>query len=175
MATVHNKNELLTEAKAAHARMEKLLARLSPAELSAPVLDEGWSIQDSLAHLVAWEKMMMGWIGSVQRGEPVVRFAPGFIETPASGDALMLKLNEKLYQEDRGRSLDDVLADFRRTHEQVLSTLSGMSEADIFEPRDFASRKHVRLLDGVIDGNTYEHYDEHYGWITKGLAKNAGK
>ena len=51
--------------------------------------------------------------------------------------------------------------------------LGRMSEADVFEPRDFASRKSVRLLDGVIDGNTYEHYDEHREWISKGLAKHA--
>ena len=175
MPTVTNKQELLAEVKAAHARMEKLLATLSPAELNATVLDEGWSVKDSLAHLVAWEKMMMGWMESLLRGEPVVRFAPGFIETPTSGEAMMLALNEKLYQKDRGRTLADVLTAFRRTHEEVLATLNRMSEADIFEPRDFASRKGVRLLDGVIDGNTYEHYDEHYGWISKGLAQNAKK
>ena len=48
-----------------------------------------------------------------------------------------------------------------------------MSEADIFEPRDFASRKSVRLLDGVIGGNTYAHYDEHLDWISAGLARHA--
>ena len=88
MTTVSNKRELLAEAQAAHARMEALLATLSPAELSATILDEGWSIKDSLAHLVAWEKMMLGWLESLRRGEPVVRFAPGYIETPSSGDAV---------------------------------------------------------------------------------------
>ena len=173
MAIVTNKSELLEQVKAAHARMEKLVSALSPAELSAPVLDEGWSIKDSLAHLVAWEKMMMGWMESMLRGEPVVRFAPGFIESSTSGEEVMQALNEKLYQKDRARTLADVLTDFRRTHEQVLATLNRMSEADIFEPRDFASRKSVRLLDGVIGGNTYAHYDEHLDWISTGLARHA--
>lgn len=173
MTTVTNKGELLAEVKAAHARMEALLAALSPAEMNAPVLDEGWSVKDSLAHLAAWEKMMLGWLDALRRGEPVVRYAPGFIETPAAGDEPMVRLNEKLYQDDRRRSLDDVLADFRRTHEQVLGSLGAMSEADIFEPRDFASRKQARLIDGVIDGNTYGHYDEHMGWIKEGLARHA--
>ena len=175
MATVTNKRELLEQVKAAHARMEKLLSTLSPAELSAPVLDEDWSIKDSLAHLVAWEKMMIGWIESSLRGEPVVRFMPGFIETPDSGEAVMQALNEKLHQKDRERTLADVLTDFRRTHEQVLATLNRMSEADIFEPREFASRTGVRLVDGVIDGNTYGHYDEHHNWIITGLARHAKK
>ena len=173
MTTVTNKGELLAEVKAAHGRMEALLTRLSPAEITAQALDEGWSVKDSLAHLTAWEKMMLGWIDSMRRGEPVVRYAPGFIETAESGDEPMVRLNEKLYQDDRQRSLDDVLGDFRRTHEEVLGSLDAMSEADIFEPRDFASRKQIRLIDGVIDGNTYGHYDEHLGWITEGLAKHA--
>jgi hypothetical protein len=166
------KSELLELVNAEHARMEQLLSRLSAAELSAPVLDEQWSVKDSLAHLVAWEKLMLGWVESSLRGETVVRFTPEFLETPDTGDAVMLALNEHLHRQDRDRTLEDVLSDFRRTHDQVVASLSRLSEADIFDPGRFAWRQGVPL-EVVIAGNTYGHYAEHHGWITTGLARHA--
>jgi hypothetical protein len=172
MSAPATKSEMLERVKAEHAHMEQLLSSLSAADLAAPALDEQWSVKDSLAHLVAWEKMMLGWVETSLRGEDVMRFTPEFIETPGSGDAVMLALNEHLYRQDRGRALDDVLSEFRRTHDQVVAALSRLSEADIFEPNRFAWRKGVPLLP-VIEGNTYEHYAEHHGWITTSLAQHA--
>lgn len=168
MSDPKNKAELLGQIREAHWRMERFLATLSEAQLTAAALDEGWSVKDSLAHLVDWEKMMLGWVDSSLRGIPPVRFAPGFVESEGDRVATMLRLNEHLYQQQKGRPPREVLADFRAAHDQVVNALGRPSEADIFDPARFPWRKGSPLLD-VIGGNTYEHFDEHLGWMRKGL------
>jgi len=163
MSEPQNKAELLGAIRAEHQHMEELLSTLTPEQLTAPVFDAGWSVKDHLAHLMAWEKLMLGWIAASLRGEPVVRFAPGF-ETAESAPEVMDALNNHLYEQNRSRTLDDVLADFRQTHEQVLTQLSQLTEQDIFEPGRFPWRQGASLY-GNIEGNTTGHYYEHREWI----------
>ncbi|MDL1896466.1 ClbS/DfsB family four-helix bundle protein, partial [Anaerolineae bacterium CFX7] len=53
------KQELLHRIRARHADMEELLSSLEPAQMRAPELDGGWSVKDSLAHIAAWEKVLL--------------------------------------------------------------------------------------------------------------------
>ena len=166
------KQELLDQAERAHQDMMRFLAALSDEEKTAPILDEGWSIKDSLAHLIVWEKMTMDWIGRSARGEEVKRFIPGFIyETDDQRVPVMEKLNEHLYEESKRRPLDDVMQDFRATHRVMLNFIESLDERDIFDPDRFAWRKGSPAFDALA-GNTYEHYDEHKGWMAQGLKRN---
>lgn len=54
------KQELPHRIRERHAEMEELLSSLSPAQMTAPVLDDGWSVKDSRAHLAAWASNMLG-------------------------------------------------------------------------------------------------------------------
>jgi hypothetical protein len=167
-----NKSEMLENIRQEHARMEALLSSLDQAQLVAPILDNGWSIKDHIAHLVAWEKLMLGWVESSTRGQEPVRFTPEFVDTPENGEETMQRLNDRLYVQNRSRSPGDVLKDFRDTHTQVVEQLSLVSETDLFDPDRFPWRKGTPLI-ATIAGNTYEHYQEHYGWITTALAKES--
>ncbi len=164
MSEPTNKAKLLDGIRTEHQQMEQLLSRLTPEQLTAPVFNAGWSVKDHLVHLTVWEKLMLGWVAASVRGETVVRFTPEFIETEESGQETMNRLNDHLYEQNKSRALDDVLADFRQTHEQVLTQLSQLTEEDIFKPNRFAWR-HGASLYGNIEGNTSGHYREHRGWI----------
>ncbi len=163
-----NKAEMLDHIRREHARMEDLLASLDRARLVAPILDRGWTIKDYLAHLAAWEKLMLGWVESSVQGQEPIRFTSGFIETPETGEETMQRLNDYLYEQNKSRSLDEVLQDFRDTHKQVVEQLSAVSEADLFDPNRFPWLHGAPLI-GNVAGNTYEHYQEHYGWIMTAL------
>src|SRR5436305_5584588 len=132
MAEPKTKAELIDAIQSEHRTMEALLASLSEAQQTAPILDEGWSIKDSLSHLVDWENMMLGWVESSLRGVQPTRFSEGFIESEGDDNANMLRLNEHLYRQKKDQPLKDVLADFRSTHERVVRELSQLSDADIF-------------------------------------------
>ncbi len=165
MEEPRNKAELIAAIRDEHKQMEELLAGLAESELTAPVLDTGWSVKDSLAHLVAWEKLMLGWVESSMRGVPPLTYTPEFVAMDDEAqEEVGPRLNDHLFQQNRGRALDDVLADFRRTHEQVVKEIEALSEDDIFGPDRFPWRKGKPLLP-TIAGNTYGHYEEHIGWI----------
>src|SRR4051794_24035953 len=107
-----NKAELFEELRTSHKQMTDFLATLSDADKTAPILDEGWSIKDSLQHLVDWENMMLGWVESSVRGVKPTRFREDFVETGDGDEETMLRLNEYLYQQGKTRQLGDVQADF---------------------------------------------------------------
>lgn len=160
-----NKQELLNEIERAHQDMMRFLAALNDAEKIAPILDEGWSVKDSLAHLIDWEKMSLDWLARSLRGEEVKRFVQGFqYETEAEREAVMEKLNTHLFEQHKHRALDEVLQDFRATHRAIFDFVAQMDENDIFDPNRFAWRNGSPAFD-MLAGNTFEHYDEHRQWM----------
>ncbi|OQY82874.1 MAG: hypothetical protein B6D41_17760 [Chloroflexi bacterium UTCFX4] len=164
-----NKQELLREIERAHQDMMRFLAALSDDEKTAPILNEGWSVKDSLAHLIDWEKMSLDWLARSLRGEEVKRFVQGFqYETEAEREAVMEKLNTHLFEQNKNRALDDVLQDFRATHRAIFNFVAQMNENDIFDPNRFAWRNGSPAFD-MLAGNTFEHYDEHRQWILESL------
>lgn len=164
-----NKQTLLNEIERAHQDMTRWLAALSDDEKTAPILNEGWSIKDSLAHLIDWEKMTLDWLARSLQGEQVKRFVEGFqYDTEAEREAVMEKLNTHLYEQNKNRSLQEVMQDFRATHRAIFDFVAQMNDDDIFDPNRFAWRNGSPAFD-MLAGNTYEHYDEHRQWILEAL------
>ncbi len=166
-----NKQELLERMEVAHQDLVRVLASMNDNEKTAPILQDGWSVKDSLAHIVAWEKMTMDWLARSLQGEEVRRFVPGFIyNSPDEQEPVMQALNQRLFEENKLRPLDEVMRDFRATHRQISEFVGDMSDADIFDPNRFAWRNGSPALD-MIAGNTFEHYAEHQEWILESRAK----
>ncbi len=170
VAEVQTREELLERVRARHAEMEDLLSTLSEAQLTARILDAGWSIKDVLSHLVAWQEMMLGWIESGQRGIQPVRYTADFREVDHDREGTIDRLNDYLFQQNRDKPLETVLAEFRATHARVLQALSALTDQEIFDPHRYPWRRGVALLP-LIGGNTYAHYEEHLAWIRQALAR----
>lgn len=162
------KQELARRFHARHAAMEKLLSALTPEQMTAPVLDGGWSVKDSLAHLVEWELSLLDAVDKYQRGQEVKRWADGFLVGEDDAAEQMHKYNAHLYEKNKPRPLNDVLDEFRATYLRVAALLNGLSESEIFDDTHFAARN-GRPLITLIAGESYEHYDEHLGWIRQGF------
>ncbi len=151
-----DKAELLARIREARAALERTVERLSEAQLTAAGAG-GWSGKDHLAHLAAWE----GKIVAVMEGRPAHE-GLGLDEATYRG-ANIDEINARLHERDRARPLPDVLATYRRTHGRLLAALEALPEAELTRPYQSADAGDV-LADGIA-GNTYEHYDEHRGWM----------
>jgi hypothetical protein len=117
---------------------------------------EGWSIKDHLAHLVVWEQILLhGHLQGRSRAE-----AAGIDESiarmaPEEG------LNDYFQARDRDLPLAEVLARFRRSHQELLSALATYDEAKLLAPY---GAQGYPLMDAAA-GDSYEHYQEHNAQI----------
>src|SRR5450756_3174316 len=56
-----NKQQLLDEAQKKYEVLERQFASFTPEEMVRPGVIGTWSIKDTLAHLLEWQKMLMDW------------------------------------------------------------------------------------------------------------------
>ncbi|HZS76191.1 MAG TPA: DinB family protein [Ktedonobacteraceae bacterium] len=147
-----NKTALLHKMDSKKAELENLVTSLNEAQLNTPGVNDNWSVKDNLAHITSWQHYLLQVLqGALRNQEPVTDVPPGESEDEE---------NEQLYQQNKSRSFDEILTDFRATHGQIVEAVQSLSEEDLFDPRRFLWRQ-GRSLESVIEGNTYGHYDEH--------------
>src|SRR4051812_26770168 len=120
-----NKAELLDRIRGEHAALEQTIDRLTEEQITAPVEGQ-WSVKDMLAHITAWEQVMLGvHLG----GRPFDQ-----VGGVTYGTSPTAEINEAFSRRDKDRPLPDVLDAFRRSYQQVLAALDGVSEARLFGP-----------------------------------------
>jgi hypothetical protein len=159
-----SKAELLERTRQEYDKLEQALGGLSEAQISAAP-DGDWSVKDLLAHIAAWQQILLRFhIGK----RPFAEAAPGIGVDYASSD--VDTINDALYQRDRDRTLSDVLDTFRRSHQQTMVAIEGMSETELSQPYTPPGRDRGGQIIDWIAGDTYEHYMEHRETIEK-LAK----
>ena len=160
MAAPPNKQAILTRMQDSYAAFEAGLASLYAGQMTAPVLDGGWSVKDIVAHLNVWHRRALDILDPV---EPVR--VPGI---PASGieDTALDQFNAQFYEAHKYQPLDEALAAFRESYRQLLAAVERMSEAHLMSSLQDETR-----LWQVVAGNTYEHYPEHLSAIRAAFAE----
>ena len=153
-ARPRDKSAFLARVDAAWAELDALVANADAARLTLPG-PGGWSAKDYLVHLSVWEGRLLAVLdGRTLRDYLGIDRA----EVRALGTD---GLNSRLHAQHRDRPLEEVLGGWRDTHAR-LRTVLGRTDlaADWPDPDDPADREPL-LGTGVLDGNTYEHYEEH--------------
>src|SRR6476660_1857232 len=124
-----DKATALTEIREKHAELSALLDKMDEVQMTQPNVYGELSVKDVLAHIIAWERMMMRWLADSQRGQIPDRFAPGFIvkqdDPEEVMDEVINRLNDKVYRENKDRPLAEVMADFQTAHSEVLDDIGG--------------------------------------------------
>jgi hypothetical protein len=163
------KSDLLQRIAESWSSFDDKVSSLSDLQLTAAGAD-GWSAKDHVAHLSAWEESLIALLAGRDRGA-AIGLGRDEADTPGHDvDAI----NALIQRRSRDRSLGDVLAAFRETHQRCVAAVEALSDEDLarpyshFQPNDPGNTHPVI---GWIVGNTYEHYDEHAGWIAQLLAK----
>ena len=141
--------EFLDHIQVSRALWEAQLARVQPQQMTTPGVVGKWSVKDLVAHITWSEREMVGVLAA--------RALVGSDLWSLTND----ERNEIVYQQNRDRPLDEVLAEAKAVYTRLLALVSGMSAAELNDPGQFAQMPADWLPWRVIAGNTYIHYREH--------------
>ena len=146
-----NKDDLLDLIHAGRSRWESALAQLSPEQMTAPALFDGWSVKDLVAHVGAWERTAAAVFAALLSGQ-----APDFELDEIALDAF----NARFFAEHHDQSLGEVMAGEQAACHSFFRLVEDASEADLFDSNRFAWMQGAPFAEWV-GANTFEHYDEH--------------
>ncbi len=151
---ITTKHQLLAEIRGERAEIEVLLDRIPPDQLSQPIDGDGWSIKDILAHIVAWEQVMLRWWRASQAGETPSDPSPGLTDDDVE------RLNTAFYQANRQRALAGVQDEFQRSFAEVIAAMETANEAALMQSGFFTWTEELPFASFVV-ANTSAHYREH--------------
>jgi hypothetical protein len=123
----------------------------------------GWSPKDNLAHLAEWMSVMMGYHMDRRPSHEVL----GVSEDVTKGWDMEV-INPVLFNRNKDRSTEDVLAWLKRVYAEVIKKLDAMTFEELMTPRHADDPQKRPLLMWVI-GDTSDHFAEHRSTIEKML------
>jgi len=150
------KEELTKRIRADRARLDALVAGLDAAQLVELSLESGWSVKDVLAHVSVWERLCSGWFAAAARGETPDRAEVRDIDA----------FNARAYADAKDRPLADVLAESRLSHDAIVASIEGMSDAELADGKRFGWP-----MWQMASANTDDHYREHIDQIEAWLGR----
>ena len=156
-----DKISIIKEMDTSYAAFEEILTSLDKTQYFIEGVIPGWSIKDILAHIASWHHRLLMWLDAAIRNQEPTISGPESVEE-------MDAINAQFYQENKSRPLDEVLADFRTTHQQIFNIVQAMPENDLISPHRFAWSQGKPLWH-LIAGDTFEHYQEHLAQIQEWL------
>ena len=148
------KQEILDLIDTERNNLNKAISGLSEAQMLAPGLDGERTVKDVLAHIAAWELLMVQWLKESYAGLTPQRPAPG-----EPWDDLD-QLNENMYLEYKDRPLAEILAMSEAASTQADQAVHAMTEKDLFDGSRFAWRNGDPMWH-MVAANTWWHYKEH--------------
>jgi uncharacterized damage-inducible protein DinB len=164
---IKGKADLLERMQRSYAALEGVISPLDGAQLSRPGR-QGWSIKDHLAHLATWE------VGIVRLLQGRPRYAAMQVEGAIDEETGTDAINELIYYYNLNLTAAQAVEKFRETHREMLEVLEGMSDQDLLQPYmaylppgEEGPQEPVLYW---INGNTFEHFDEHRDYIGEILA-----
>ena len=161
--------ELLARIDGAWSQLEQSIGELTEAQLATLRDAQGWSVKDHLVHLTAWEQSLLALLEGRDRDEAI---GLGDVD---HAEMEIDDVNAVIHRRNQHLSLEEAVAAFQQSHEQVRATVAALSDADLvkpyshYQPNDPPANSDPVV--GWIIGNTYEHYLEHDGWI-RGLVES---
>ena len=127
-----DKTTLLGILQANRALFDQTLAQVKEPYLTGRHGADERSARDIVAHITGWEQRLIGWLAAAARGE-----TPQIPEPGATWDD-MDGLNARDFKANYDRPLDDVLADSRRSFQQLLERVVAFSEVELTDPGRYA-------------------------------------
>lgn len=158
------KADVLERMKAGYHALNDVLSDLSPAQMEQAGVEGDWSAKDLVAHMAEWDRRLLSWLVEIQGGA-LPREAVDWSDAD--------QVNDEIYRQYKDKPADDVLADFRLTHEAVLDAVSRIPEETLVNPHDFEDHPDFDLRQ-LVAWETWEHYEEHGGAI-RGWLQSEGK
>ena len=141
--------------------LQDLVASVAPGELGRPLDAEGWSVKDHLAHIVAWERRALAALHGRRAFEVM-----GVTEAQWL-DSSIDRLNALLFDMDKDRSIEEVRNAWRDVHASVMAVVEALTDDEL--AREAVDARDGGTLGQVVAANTWQHYEEHEGWLREKL------
>ncbi|HEU5201094.1 MAG TPA: DinB family protein [Ktedonobacterales bacterium] len=149
MATEMNKETFLKTLQTTRAQWEALLKEIDEARMTRPGVEGAWSMKDIIAHVAWYEREMIGILQ----------------ERALVGSSLWVlpnaERNAAIFDQNRDRSLQDVLTEARRVYAELLEALQPLAEEDLIDPSRYRDMPADWVPWKVFADNTYDHYAAH--------------
>jgi hypothetical protein len=158
-----SKAQLLAWITTSRADLDATIAPLTDTQMTMPGAEGALSVKDLLAHVSWWERRTLRALDYAARGE-----APPKLAAEGEGEAGANRVNAETFAANRPRPLDDVRAEYARSGRDLVATLEGYAEADLFDEDGFTRILEFPALD-LIAGDTYLHYPDHVASIRNWL------
>ncbi len=152
MTKYRSKTELMKAIQVEHHRLDNLLNAIPKEDMLRKGVVGDWSIKDVLAHLTAWERLLLDWYKAGFKGRN-----PSLPNPVGMSKKAIDALNKEIFKQNREVTLADVWKNYRDNYLQVLATLEVIREKDMFMPGRYAWTGKFTLAD-YIAGNTCNHY-----------------
>ena len=131
------------------AEWDALLVKVGEARMTQPGLAGEWSLKDIIAHVTWGEREMVG----VLQAHALVGSDLWNVSTD--------ERNAAVFEQNRHRSLPDVLAEAQRVHAQLLEAVQALSEEDLVDAQRFREMPADWVPWQMFAGNCYDHYEQH--------------
>lgn len=145
------KQEVIESAQKERAALEDYLATLTPEQMTKPNVIGEWAVKDVLAHLFAWEGMVMQWYETGKKGKlpavPSEKYNWGQLP----------QLNHEIFLEHRDKPLVEVLKTFKSSYKKILKMVESIPERELFT-RNVYPWTNNNLLAAYFVSSTSSHY-----------------
>ena len=163
------KSELLDKIATSYGNWQALVAQVPRERMGEPGFAGDWSLKDVIAHITVYERWTADKLEADVRTETLERPVPW---GPADGNTTDMDARNAAYHRHyREMPLDDVLAAAQEHHQRLVAAIERLAESDINETQKFTWTGGGALWQ-VIEGNSYEHYDDHQPGVRAWLERN---
>lgn len=171
--TPPTRNELIGDLNSAWDELQVTIEELGPARLTVPTDPNGWTGQDHLDHIAAWERSMT----FLFRGRP--RYEGLGIDAATYFTDEIDTINAAIRETTRGRSLDATVEDLTATHTELVHILAGMTDDQLQLPYehylpDEPGDPDPSPIAWRVQGNGGAHIRLHLGYIREIASGQSG-
>jgi len=162
------KSHILAALREQAMRWEELLLNLSDAQITAPLFDLNWSIQDVVAHLWGWQQISIARLQAAARDCPPEPPA-WLMALPGDWEEDVDRTNAWIYENNHTRPWPEVHQIWRDGYLQLLASAELITEKDLLDQGRYTWLNGYSLADVLIA--SYDHHQEHFEKVTDALRK----
>jgi hypothetical protein len=157
--------QLLEAMRAARSNWEALLAEAGEARLTEPGVEGDWSLKDIIAHITYFETWAADNVIAFRSGEPQPQAEYKGLEVDEE--------NARLYERFRTKPLAQVLQDSQVSFQRSLDAVAGLRDEDLYDPKFVPVPNADFTVFNLIEGDTFDHYNDHGASVRAWLDRDA--
>ena len=155
-----NKDELLERMRTGRASWDALVAHVPESVVAEPVLPNGWSVKDLVAHVAACEKWTAAQIVAMTEGRvPTDMELFGVESLPAGSRSWDTdSINAMIHDHSKDADIADVVLLADRSFQELVAAVEAAPDEVLANPGSWTNGESVLEL---VPGETYAHYEQH--------------